>query len=92
MAATQNSGRPLRFNSNQRSPSTNNSLRRSQRMADINFVKGLSLIHILNNWLFIQTAQADKRVRHKVIPREVMDDALRYVVSHEVPPGQYLQN
>ena len=43
-----------------------------------------NVIKLLNNWLFIQTAQADKRVRHKVIPREVMDDALRYVVSHEV--------
>lgn len=42
------------------------------------------VIKLLNNWLFIQTAQADKRVRHKIIPREVMDDALRYVVSHEV--------
>ena len=36
-----------------------------------------NVIKLLNNWLFIQTAQADKRVRHKVIPREVMDDALR---------------
>ena len=43
-----------------------------------------NVIKLLNNWLFVQTAQADKRVRHKVIPREVMDDALRYVVSHEV--------
>lgn len=42
------------------------------------------VIKLLNNWIFIQTAQADKRVRHKIIPREVMDDALRYVVSHEV--------
>ncbi|MDD3036509.1 zinc-dependent metalloprotease [Bacteroides sp.] len=42
------------------------------------------VIKLLNNWLFIQTAQADKRVRHKIIPRVVMDDALRYVVSHEV--------
>ena len=42
------------------------------------------VIKLLNNWLFIQTAQADERVRHKIIPRVVMDDALRYVVSHEV--------
>ena len=42
------------------------------------------VIKLLNNWIFIQTAQADKRVRHKIIPREVMDDALRYVVSHHI--------
>ena len=28
------------------------------------------VIKLLNNWIFIQTAQADKRVRHKIIPRE----------------------
>lgn len=42
------------------------------------------VIKLLNNWIFIQTSQADKRVRHKIIPPEVMEDALRYVVSHEV--------
>jgi len=42
------------------------------------------VIKLLRNWLFIQTAQTDKRVRHKIIPEEVMKDALRYVVSHEV--------
>lgn len=42
------------------------------------------VIKLLNNWLFVQTSQADQRVRHKIIPREVMDEALRYVVSHEV--------
>ena len=42
------------------------------------------VVKLLNNWLFIQTAQADKRVRHTVIPDEVIKDGLRYVVSHEV--------
>lgn len=42
------------------------------------------VIKLLNNWLFIQTAQTDVRVRHKLIPQEVMQEAMRYVVSHEV--------
>ena len=41
-------------------------------------------IALLNNWLFIQTSQADKRVRHTLIPEEIIGDGLRYVVSHEV--------
>lgn len=41
-------------------------------------------IKLLNNWLFIQTSPADKRVRHTVIPEEIISDGLRYVVSHEV--------
>lgn len=39
---------------------------------------------LLSKWLFVQTAQADPRVRTKDIPQEVLGDALRYVVSHEV--------
>ncbi len=42
------------------------------------------VVKLLNNWLFIQTSQADSRVRHTVIPDEVIKDGLRYVVSHEV--------
>lgn len=41
-------------------------------------------IKLLNNWLFIQTSPADKRVRHTIIPEEIISDGLRYVVSHEV--------
>ena len=41
-------------------------------------------IELLNNWLFIQTSQADKRVRHTLIPDEIIGDGLRYVISHEV--------
>ena len=42
------------------------------------------IVKLVNNWRFIQTAQADKSVRSVNLPREVMDDALRYVVTHEV--------
>ena len=42
------------------------------------------IIKLMNNWRFIQTAQADPSVRGVKLPREVMDDALRYVVTHEV--------
>ncbi|MEI3553635.1 MAG: zinc-dependent metalloprotease [Alistipes senegalensis] len=42
------------------------------------------IVKLVNNWRFIQTAQADKSVRSVKLPREVMDDALRYVVTHEV--------
>ena len=42
------------------------------------------IVKLVNNWRFIQTAQADKSVRGVKLPREVMDDALRYVVTHEV--------
>ena len=41
-------------------------------------------VKLLNSWLFIQTSQADKRTRHSLIPSEVLEDGLRYVVSHEV--------
>ena len=42
------------------------------------------VIKLLNNWLFIQTAPADPRVRAVTIPEEVMSDGLRYVIAHEV--------
>ncbi len=42
------------------------------------------VIKLLNNWLFVQTAQTDERVRKVNIPEEVMGDGLRYVISHEV--------
>lgn len=42
------------------------------------------VVKLLNSWLFIQTSQADKRTRHTLIPSEVLEDGLRYVVSHEV--------
>lgn len=42
------------------------------------------VLKLLAKWLFVQTAQADSRVRTADIPKEVLGDALRYVVSHEV--------
>lgn len=42
------------------------------------------IVKLVNNWRFIQTAQADTTVRSVKLPKEVLDDALRYVVTHEV--------
>lgn len=42
------------------------------------------VIKILNQWLFIQTSQTNKAVRHKLIPNNIINDALRYVISHEI--------
>lgn len=43
-----------------------------------------NIIELLNNWLFVQTSQTDKRVRNKNIPEEIIGDGLRYVIAHEV--------
>lgn len=42
------------------------------------------VISLLNKWLLVQTAPADERVRTMHIPDEIVGDALRYVISHEV--------
>lgn len=42
------------------------------------------VIKLIRNWLYVQTAQTDKRVRTGTIPEKVVGDALRYVISHEV--------
>ena len=42
------------------------------------------VISLLNKWLMVQTAPADERVRTMNIPEEIIGDALRYVISHEV--------
>jgi len=42
------------------------------------------VVKLLNNWRYIQTAQADESVRSGVLPADVMHDALRYVIAHEV--------
>ncbi len=41
-------------------------------------------IKLVNNWLFVQTAAADKEVRTNQMPEAVMGDAIRYVLGHEV--------
>lgn len=42
------------------------------------------VIELINNWLFVQTSPADPRVRRRQIPQEIIGDALRYVLSHEI--------
>lgn len=42
------------------------------------------VIRLISEWLYVQTAAADPRLRSGDIPQEVMDDALRYVIAHEV--------
>lgn len=41
-------------------------------------------IKLVNNWLFVQTAAADKAVRTNEMPEAIMGDAIRYVLGHEV--------
>jgi hypothetical protein len=42
------------------------------------------VISLLNKWLLVQTAPADEMVRTMNIPEEIIGDALRYVIAHEV--------
>lgn len=42
------------------------------------------VIRLINNWRFVQTAQVDERVRCRKMPKEVMDESLEYVVTHEI--------
>ena len=42
------------------------------------------VIKLLSLWMFVQTAQADPDVRSVDIPREILGDALTYVLRHEV--------
>ncbi|MCD7968926.1 MAG: zinc-dependent metalloprotease [Alistipes sp.] len=42
------------------------------------------VMKLVNNWLFVQTAPADEAVRSHEIPREILGDALRYVIAHEI--------
>lgn len=39
---------------------------------------------LINTWRFVQTAQVDESVRSGKLPKAVFDEALMYVVSHEV--------
>lgn len=43
-----------------------------------------NVIKLISNWLFVQTAQADEAVRSGNIPDEILGDALRYVIAHEI--------
>ena len=42
------------------------------------------VIKLLSTWMFVQTAQADPDVRAMDIPKEILGDALMYVIKHEV--------
>ncbi len=42
------------------------------------------VIKLLTGWMFVQTAQADSRVRTRDIPEDLLGDALMYVIKHEV--------
>ena len=50
------------------------------------------VINLVSEWLFVQTAAADPRVRSGEIPQDIMDDALRYVIAHEVGHCLYLMH
>jgi hypothetical protein len=42
------------------------------------------IIKLLNNWMFVQISPANKRIRTKNIPEDIINDGIRYVISHEV--------
>ena len=42
------------------------------------------VIKLISSWMFAQTSQADDAVRTADIPRELLGDALEYVIRHEV--------
>lgn len=42
------------------------------------------VVKLVNNWRYIQTAQTDESVRSGKLPKDVLDDAIRYVIGHEV--------
>lgn len=43
-----------------------------------------NVIDILHDWIIVQTAAVDDRVRGPKVPDEVMGDAMRFVACHEV--------
>ena len=43
-----------------------------------------NIVKLLQEWLFVQTAAADPRVRGMKIPEELLGECISYVVSHEV--------
>ncbi|MCL2561228.1 MAG: zinc-dependent metalloprotease [Rikenellaceae bacterium] len=42
------------------------------------------IVELLNRWIFVQTSQADHRVRTRNIPEDIIGDGLRYVTAHEI--------
>lgn len=41
-------------------------------------------VRLINNWRFVQTAQVDSRVRTQKMPKDVLDESITYVISHEI--------
>ncbi len=42
------------------------------------------ILKVINDWRFVQTAQADPRVRSRRLPQDVFEESLEYVIAHEV--------
>ncbi|WEK34714.1 MAG: zinc-dependent metalloprotease [Candidatus Pseudobacter hemicellulosilyticus] len=42
------------------------------------------IVRLLNNWIFVQTAPANKAVRHKELPEKERQEGIQYVVRHEI--------
>lgn len=42
------------------------------------------IIKLITRWMFVQTAQADPDVRTSSLPENLLGDAIRYVIAHEV--------
>ena len=42
------------------------------------------IVKLIHRWMFIQTSQADTDVRALEFPKEVLGDAIRYVIAHEI--------
>ncbi|WP_127124990.1 zinc-dependent metalloprotease [Pseudoflavitalea rhizosphaerae] len=42
------------------------------------------VVKLLNNWIFVQTAAADKNVRQVTLPDNYRNDGLQYVLRHEI--------
>lgn len=42
------------------------------------------IVDILSDWIFVQTAAADKRVRTRNIPWDLIGKGIRYMMAHEV--------
>lgn len=42
------------------------------------------IVKLVTQWRFVQTAQVDESVRAKKLPADVLDEAIVYVIAHEV--------
>lgn len=42
------------------------------------------IVKLLNSWMFIQISPAEQRIRTGVLPDDILNDGIRYVVAHEV--------